>query len=722
MMSSGPLTAGAERLIDARRIASHLRRRWTNGEPADAVKALKDHPDFCLDQSIVLDLAYEEFCQRVESGKTLSIQHFCAHFPSQYRGSLERLLQVHMIVHQEFAPGMPNRAATWPEPGASILGFELEREIGRGAIGRVYLAREPSVGNRLVAVKVSYGGYAEAEILGRLRHPNIVQVYSAKSDEMTGCEVICMPFLGQATLADVLDRVFFHPSCRPTAPTLLHAVNDLYGPEEDDSEAEPPTSRFLTRHTIVETVTDWGAQLADALAYAHRSGILHRDLKPTNVLVARDGRPMLLDFNLSRDERDTTPRLGGTLPYMSPEQIEATVLQCRTEAEVDARSDLFSLAVVLHEALTGQLPFGPLDPNSPLQVAAKELLRLQHTNGGKPLKVAREIDKPLALILERCLDQDPGRRVHSAEELTHLLREQLTPLRQLRRTSRRHPWLSMSVLICASACLLMTAVWIARQPAYVVREFTAGASLVAVEDYKGAIEHFNRVLAENRKHVNALVGRARAQQRLAMFDLAATDYLAAAELQPSGELAAAIGYCRNRMRHPLTAVDYYKDAIAKGVETVAVQNNLGFTYMQLGQQKEARLWLNKAIERAPNTHAALFNRAFLELQETLRDENHIPRQGIEDIQRAIEIGPDTGDQYCTAARLFALACQREGSYCDKPLEFLCSAVDRGEVLGSFRSAVELSSLLNDSRLAASLERAQGKPKGPRSDRLMPIEP
>ncbi len=102
---------------------------------------------------------------------------------------------------------------------------------------------------------------------------------------------------------------------------------------------------------------DW-ARLADGLGHAHERGILHRDLKPANILLADDGQPMLLDFNLSEDlklrSRAPAAFIGGTLPYMAPEQLQA--FQHGT-CGGDARSDIFSLGVILYELLTGEHPF-----------------------------------------------------------------------------------------------------------------------------------------------------------------------------------------------------------------------------------------------------------------------------------------------------------------------------------------------------------------------------
>src|SRR6185312_6087917 len=138
---------------------------------------------------------------------------------------------------------------------------------------------------------------------------------------------------------------------------ILHAARALVSNTE---APEPePDDRFLARASYVDGVVRLVSQLADALAFVHAKGVLHRDLKPSNVLVSPAGRPRLLDFNLSADESADGP-FGGTLPYMSPEQLRIGLREEENVQAIDARSDLFSLGVMLYELLAGTHPFGPI--------------------------------------------------------------------------------------------------------------------------------------------------------------------------------------------------------------------------------------------------------------------------------------------------------------------------------------------------------------------------
>src|SRR5262249_33252891 len=146
----------------------------------------------------------------------------------------------------------------------------------------------------------------------------------------------------------------------------------------------PPPGRSagraaLARRDFAQAIAWWGARMAEALEHAHDRGVLHRDIKPSNVLVTADGMPMLLDFNLAREApRDgsgpASDALGGTLDYMSPEHLEE--LADGVPGRVDARSDVYSLGVLLYEALMGVRPYAPprdaLSPTGVLLRAAEE--------------------------------------------------------------------------------------------------------------------------------------------------------------------------------------------------------------------------------------------------------------------------------------------------------------------------------------------------------------
>ena len=183
--------------------------------------------------------------------------------------------------------------------------------------------------------------------------------------------------------------------------------------------------KFLAGCDYVQAVCWLGARLAEALAHAHDNGILHRDVKPANVLLNRFGRPFLADFNLSFAGRsegaDETP-FGGTLAYMAPEHLEAFApAGKRLRAGVNGGSDLYALGVVLYELLTCRLPFrsGP----RPGLRKGDQLLELaaERRAGAPPLPCDSDTPPALVCVVRRCLDPDPERRFRSAGDLAAAL-------------------------------------------------------------------------------------------------------------------------------------------------------------------------------------------------------------------------------------------------------------------------------------------------------------
>ena len=201
--------------------------------------------------------------------------------------------------------------------------YQIADRIGQGAMGIVYRARDPII-DRIVALKTidphlsgdalrefNQRFFHEAKSAGRLNHPNIVTIHDA--GEADGVAYIAMEYLEGPSLRQLLDD---HPSL--------------------------PVSRIL----------EIGAQVARGLAYAHEHGVVHRDVKPANVILVHGRRPKITDFGIARVASGGVAAAGdpaGSPKYMSPEQIRGEAL--------DGRSDLFSLGAVLYELLTGKQPF-----------------------------------------------------------------------------------------------------------------------------------------------------------------------------------------------------------------------------------------------------------------------------------------------------------------------------------------------------------------------------
>lgn len=254
--------------------------------------------------------------------------------------------------------------------------YQLGAEIGRGSTGIVYKARDPII-DRVVALKTidfrrlgeQQGEaqdrfFAEAKSAGRLSHPNIVTIYDA--GEAQGCAYIAMELLEGCSLREMLDGA-------------------------------PPIS--------VGRALEITGQIARGLAYAHEHGVVHRDVKPANVILVGSRRAKITDFGIARlnTASSTAEReLAGSPKYMSPEQIRGE--------EVDGRSDLFSLGAILYEMLTGKQPFE--GENLPAIMHA-----VQERQPTPPSTLNSQVPRDVELVVARMLAKSAEDRFPSSRAL-----------------------------------------------------------------------------------------------------------------------------------------------------------------------------------------------------------------------------------------------------------------------------------------------------------------
>ncbi|WP_280509516.1 serine/threonine-protein kinase, partial [Nocardia farcinica] len=311
--------------------------------------------------------------------------------------------------------------------GQRVDDFDLLTGLGSGAFARVFLARQRSM-QRLVAVKISADHGTEAQTLAQLDHDYIVRVFDQRlmdSQRGTGesarrLRLLYMQFLPGGTLLGVLRWVRATPPAERSGKLLLDAVDAAM---EEKGEIRPTDSSVraeIAGLSWPETVAWLGRRLAEALAYASSHGVLHRDVKPANVLLTAEAVPKLADFNISfsRNVEGTSPvaYFGGSLAYMSPEQLEA----ChpgweRSAADLDTRADIFSLGVVLWELLTGAKPFDDSTAGAGRRGddTTLEAMLERRSLGVDPAALDRvPPDCPAALrrVLLTCLEPDRERR------------------------------------------------------------------------------------------------------------------------------------------------------------------------------------------------------------------------------------------------------------------------------------------------------------------------
>jgi serine/threonine-protein kinase len=411
------------------RLHADLDERWRRGEPVRVERYLAEHPTLAGDAEALLDLVCSEVRLRLHGGEQPALAEYLERFP-QHADALRRgwpstasaVAGPHSTSPE--ARTVPVGGAAGPAPPA-LPGLDMQERLGVGGMGVVWRAREVRLG-RVEAVKVIRGGplageeaherfQREAQAVARLDHPGVVRVYDF--GEHGGALYLRMELVEGGSLQQRLRG----------------------GPLPPREAAE------LVR------------QLALAVQHAHERGVLHRDLKPGNVLLAADGAPKITDFGLAKilDSDDGVTRTGavmGTPSYMAPEQAAGR------SADVGAPTDVWALGAILYECLTGQPPFRASGRTETLAL-------VQSRPPEAPRRLRPDVPPELEAICLKCLEKAPAARYASAaalaEDLLAWLEGKPTRarpargVRRLLRGLRRHPRLAClaALLVCAAAAV-----------------------------------------------------------------------------------------------------------------------------------------------------------------------------------------------------------------------------------------------------------------------------
>jgi serine/threonine protein kinase len=404
-------------------VKADLQRRFDEGERPAVAAYLDALPVLREDSNWVLSLLYEEYCLLEEVGEAPNPDSFCNRY-EPWRDSLISQLNYHRVISQA-AGGMP-RLPRFPEPGEYFKTYHLRSILGQGGAARVFLAENDALGGRPSALKISANRGEEPSIMARLKHRNIMEVHAVDFDEEAGLRGLCMPYLPGLPLDQILQRMRTTPPGTRTAQTLLKATT----PEGHAISLDQPGWAGFPTGSYVDACAWLIALLADALAHAHEREVLHRDVKPANILVSCSDGPQLLDFNLAHDphtpERAESALRGGTLPYMAPEQLRA-FLDPNHWDDVGPSADVYALGLVLRELLIGTRPEAP-PADVPLPRTINELLDVRRKGWPSTRLDNPKVPHALDAIITRCLAFEPGDRYPSAgalaEDLRALLRRQ----------------------------------------------------------------------------------------------------------------------------------------------------------------------------------------------------------------------------------------------------------------------------------------------------------
>ena len=410
-VADGP--TNLRRLVLCEIIKVDLDYRWSRGrQPRTVEDYLAAYPELASGGP-PCDLLYEEFHVRKRAGDPVDPQNYLKRFPGQ-AAELGRLLGLE-------APHLSTslfkkQQVELVDAGGAIDDFDLFTLLGKGAFARVFLARQRSM-QRLVALKVSGASGDEPQTLAQLDHAHIVRVFDQRLLPERGLRLLYMQYVSGGTLQSVLDVLRRTPAAERDGRTLLRAVDEAVAQRGELPPAASALRDRLAACTWPEAVCWLGARLAEALDYAHRQGVLHRDVKPANVLLTAEGSPKLADFNVSfsckLDGANPAAFFGGSLAYMSPEQLEAfNPAHQRDPADLDGRADLYSLCVVLWELLAGRRPFrdDALGEDWGKMLARMTDQRRKGIGAEERAALPPGLPAGLAQVLRAGLDPDPDRR------------------------------------------------------------------------------------------------------------------------------------------------------------------------------------------------------------------------------------------------------------------------------------------------------------------------
>ena len=554
------------------------------------------HPELGSSDKLSLELVLEEYRVRQRWGDQPPHQEYLKRFPEHGAQLQRQLAQVDsdLSAEQQTQHRQLTSSNTIPSPALAsgrFGDFELLEEIARGGMGVVYKARQVSL-NRVVALKMILSGQlagdedvrrfrSEAEAAANLQHPSIVRIYEVGT--IDGQHYFSMDYIEGHSLAD-----------QPVLGSM------------EVAEAAGLVS-----------------QVALAIEYAHQQGILHRDLKPHNVLMDVNNQPWVTDFGLAKriegqSDLTGTGQVLGTPSYMPPEQA------CADTAAMGPASDVYSLGAILYELVTGRPPFKAQRPlDTLLQVLQEEPVSPHSLNGSVP--------PDLETIILKCLEKDPRRRYQSAQELVEELGRYLAgepiqarPIGQWERAwrwCRRKPTLAA---LYGTAATLMLILGI-------------GGTMVAVQQSRNAHQQTSL-----RRQADGATEKARQNLQVAVTERKRADQEAASAQSSNKKAIRNLQVAEGERKRA------NREATAARNSAEEARHNLGIAEQNLyhAYMLQARIdWKERNLKRLAQTLDQFRNAETLKSFEwhywnTLLKNNAVTLAGHEGPVRAVVCSPD----------------------------------------------------------------------------------
>ncbi len=585
----------------------------------------------------IIDDIIAEIVERSERGEEVNREDYLTRFP-EHANALREFFKgfdrVNLLTDVPNQARLRNAGATGEHLAMNdgranenpLAGFEIVKELHRGAQGAVYQA-VPRSTDREVALKVLHGCAAcsfkhEARLIARLGHPNVVTVYEAGITEG-------------------------RPYC---AMELVEGA---------------PLDRFLSEHTLdTKAKLRLFVKVCAGVMHAHRRGVIHRDLKPSNILVEPDGEPRVLDFGLAkhvgidRAEAEASPEFDGafvgTLAYASPEQIASR------DDEIDTRSDVYALGVILYEMLTGRRPYSvPEDRRGALEV-------ITGAEPERPSTKCRGLDDDVDCIVRKAMAKDSAARYQSLELLIAEIDQYLSgrPIEQkrdrlgyvVRRVASRQRRAFAASVALVFALGAFSAVFISR-----LADEQVAADATALVRFKAARLADLYML---REHHQASVASANRLQEVAYLPPDRIEpYMARYQsppIEPDGVFEPLVEVMPQKLVDAIRSSEgpEYEEAtrwleeVTPRLDSLAASlESESFLFSVGAVSNQALGWDYVAVREAARTCEALVGRAY---QRHAAKDHH---GAIADIRAATLLATDIGDGVLCQHKMYCYHCQ-----------------------------------------------------------------